>query len=304
MQQHTGQHLLSAVFAELFGWQTISFHLGAQVSTIDLATPAAEPKQIAAAERRAAQVITENRPVSISTEDASGVLGLRKQTERTGLVRIVTIEALDRSACGGTHVRNTGEIGCILLRGSEKIRGNLRVEFVCGGRAVARARADYDALTAIGRAFSAGIDDTPGLVQAMVERVEELEKSRRKMSAELAAAHGRTLYDETPPDSAGFRLASKAAPVNEDTRTEAQAFVARPKSAYIAWQESPASVLLACSADSGMNAGKAIKEVVCTRGGRGGGSAAIAQASVPAGVSVSEIVEQLRKYYETCFHGS
>ena len=296
MQQHTGQHLLSAVLANLFGWQTLSFHMGEVASTIDLATPAIDRKHMVVAEQRAAELIAENRPVSITTEDAASAQGLRKDTERTGAIRVVSIEGLDRSACGGTHVRATGEIGCVLIRGSEKIRGNVRIEFVCGLRADARARADYDALTSIARSFSANVDDTPALVQAAVERAAELDKSNRRLSSELAAFRGRALYDETKPNSDGLRLVTQAAVLGDEIRTEAQAFVARPKSAYIAFQESPASVLVACSADSGKHAGNAIKEIVSARGGRGGGSAVIAQASVPAGVSIAEIVDQLKTY--------
>ena len=88
----------------------------------------------------------ENRPVTISFQDSSEDLGLRKPTEREGLVRIISIENLDRSACGGTHVRATGEIGPILIRKLDRIRGNQRIEFLCGGRAIARARADFEAL--------------------------------------------------------------------------------------------------------------------------------------------------------------
>jgi alanyl-tRNA synthetase len=296
MQQHTGQHVLSAVFAELCGWQTVSFHMGESVSTIELATAAVEWKDIVAAEHRTAEIIGENRRVSISSEDAETVQGLRKETERTGPIRVVSIEGLDRSACGGTHVRSTGEIGCVLVRGTEKIRGHVRLEFVCGGRAVARARADYDSLTGIARSFSANVDETPALVQALIERVLEMDKANRKMSSEIAGVRGRALYDETNPNAEGFRIADKAASLNDDTRAEAQAFVSRPKSAYIAWQDSPASVLVACSADSGKHAGSAIKDVVTTRGGRGGGSAAMAQASVPAGVSLAEIVDNLKTY--------
>jgi alanyl-tRNA synthetase len=114
MQQHTGQHLLSAVLADLYKMQTVSFHMGPVSSTIDLATPSLSQHQIETAELRANEIVQENRSVSTSFEDAAVVTGLRKPTDRTGIIRVVSIEALDRSACGGTHVRSTGEIGAIL----------------------------------------------------------------------------------------------------------------------------------------------------------------------------------------------
>ncbi len=154
MQQHTGQHLLSAVLLDLFGAQTVGFHMGGESSTIDIARPALEPAEVRAALERANEIVFENRPVTIAFGHSSEDLGLRKPTAREGLVRIVSIERLDRTACGGTHVRATGEIGPIMIRKIEKMRGNVRLEFLCGMRAMRRAHADYEALAQIGRTFS------------------------------------------------------------------------------------------------------------------------------------------------------
>ena len=166
MQQHTGQHLLSSVLEELFKIRTVSFHLGTQVlgtgvSTIDVDAPSLTPGQLERAEERCAEVIAQARPVQITFEDASTTLELRKASERTGTLRIVTIDKLDRSACGGTHVRTAAEIGLVLTGKSEKIRGTTRLEFVCGNRALRRARADYRLLTSIGRALSVPPEQTP-----------------------------------------------------------------------------------------------------------------------------------------------
>ncbi len=185
MQQHTGQHLLSAVLLEMFDAPTVSFHLGAESSTIDV-TGTLEAPQLRDAERRANQIVFENRPVIISFQHSSEDLGLRKPTEREGEVRIISIQDLDRSACGGTHVRATGEIGPILLRKLDRIRGNLRIEFLCGGRAIARARADFDALSEIARIFSAPLDDAPAMVEAQREKLQESDRARRRLATELA----------------------------------------------------------------------------------------------------------------------
>jgi alanyl-tRNA synthetase len=127
MQQHTGQHLLSAVFAEHFGLHTVSFHLGSESSTIDLQTAAVGDGIVQETERRANAIVFENRPVTVEFQDAAEVQGLRKASGREGELRIVVIEGLDRSACGGTHVRATGEIGPILIRKLEKVRQTVGV---------------------------------------------------------------------------------------------------------------------------------------------------------------------------------
>ena len=280
MQQHTGQHLLSAVLIDLFNAPTVSFHLGADASTIDIARPL-EPNQLREAERRANQIVFENRPVAVSFEDSSQDLGLRKPTEREGEVRIVAIRDLDRSACGGTHVRATGEIGPILIRKLDRIRGTQRIEFVCGLRAVERARADYEALSAVARAFSAGLDETPALVAAHIEKLQESDKARRRLATELAEAKGRELHAATAPSPDGLRRILQRVPtLSDELRAEAQSFTAGGKSIFLALADNPPAVLLAASKDSGINAGEMLKTALKESGGRGGGSATMAQGSL------------------------
>src|SRR5829696_5605904 len=140
MQQHSGQHLLSAVLADQLGQLTTSVHFGRESSTLDLATANLRSEQVQRAEERANEIIVENRPVEVTFEDADLATGLRKAPDRKGELRIVTIQDLDRSACGGTHVRSTAEIGCVLIRKLERVRQGTRLEFLCGLRATRRAR--------------------------------------------------------------------------------------------------------------------------------------------------------------------
>ena len=280
MQQHSGQHLLSAIFVEMYGYQTVSFHLGADASTIDLDIASLSPEQVTAVEQWANQTVFENRPIAVSMEENAG--GLRKASEREGALRIVTIRDLDRSACGGTHVRSTGEIGPILLRKLEKIRGAVRVEFLCGLRAIRRARADYDGLNRVAQVFSATLDDAPGLAAAQRETLEAAEKAKRKMEEEVGRYRGKELYDATAPDGNGVRrVVRRAGGGMDDLRLLAQHFTAHPRSVFVGMVDEPPSVLLASSPDSGTDAGKALKELVTQVGGRGGGSPRLAQGSVP-----------------------
>ncbi len=293
MQQHTGQHLLSAVLVELFNAPTVSFHLGAEASTIDIAR-ALEAGQIRAAERRANEIVFENRPVSVSYRHSSEELGLRKPTEREGQVRIISIQDLDRSACGGTHVRATGEIGPILIRKLDRIRGNLRIEFLCGLRAVERARSDFEALSTVARTFSSPLDDVPSLVEAQRERLLEVERAHRRLAAELAQARGRELYTNTAASPDGIRrIARRVAALSDDLRVEAQSFTAGAKAVFLAVGDDPPALMLAASADSGVHAGNLLKSALTTAGGRGGGSATMAQGSVPSKTLLQEVSRTL-----------
>jgi len=273
----------------------VSFHLGADSSTIDLEGGAVDARIAAAVEARANEIVWENRPVEVSYEDASSAQGLRKASEREGTLRIVSIGGLDRSACGGTHVRATGEIGTMLLRKLEKVRQTVRVEFLCGGRAVRRARADYEALGRVAQLFSASLDDTPGMVAAQVETARAADKARRKLELDLAAYQGRELYQNTAPGPDGVRRAVRRAVSGslDELRALAQNFTAQSQAVFVATLASPPSVLLATSADSGVDAGQKLKAALAEAGGRGGGTARMAQGSVPDSALLDRVVEKL-----------
>lgn len=296
MQQHSGQHLLSAVFGHLFGFATASFHMGAAASTIDLDTPAVTAQQLAAAERRANELVWENLPVSVSFEDAASAEGLRKEPGREGPLRIITIEGIDRSACGGTHVRSTGQIGAILVRKTERIRGQTRVEFLCGVRALARARADYEALDRTARCFSAALDDVPQAAAAALEQAREAEKARRRASLELAELRGKALYAACPPDARGLRIhveRTGKGPIGDEIRALAQSFCAAGQGVFVAACEDPPSILLATGEATGIEAGARLKAALEKCGGRGGGSARIAQGSLPSAEVLEALVRAL-----------
>jgi alanyl-tRNA synthetase len=281
MQQHTGQHLLSAVLQDLFGWPTVGFHMGAASSTVDVRAAAVSSGQIQKAEERCARIAGEARPVEVTFEDSSSDLGLRKASERTGTLRILSIQGVDRSACGGTHVRSTAEIGAVLVRKIEKVRDTFRLEFVCGGRALERARHDYQLLSSIGRSLSSPLEDTPELVAGIIEKNKAVEKTAQKLAIELAQREGRELYQATAPASDGLRYVTQRGPIDDAMRTRAQAFAAGEKAVFLVECENPPSILLAVSADSGIHAGDCVKAAVNAAGGRGGGNKTLAQGSAP-----------------------
>ncbi|PWU01593.1 MAG: alanyl-tRNA editing protein [Terriglobia bacterium] len=295
MQQHSGQHLLSAVFEELFQLHTVSFHLGQESATIDLEGGPVENRVILEAERRANELVFENRAVAVQFESPGEVQGLRKPSEREGTLRIVSIEGIDRTACGGTHVRATGEIGPILIRKLEKIRQTVRVEFLCGGRAVRRARADFQALARIAQLYSAPLDETPALAEGQLEAARVAEKARRKLELDLAVYRGKELYDAATPGPDGFRrhTVCLGAGSMDELRAVAQSFTGRSKAVFVALLEKPPSILYAVSEDSGLDAGRAVKDAVTEAGGRGGGSTRVAQGSVPNVAGLEKVARGL-----------
>ena len=297
MQQHSGQHLLSAVLEELFKIPTVSFHLGAEVCTIDVTAPSLAARQLEQAEERCAEIVNGARPLAITFENATADLGLRKESQRTGTLRVVAIQGIDRSGCGGTHVRNTAEIGPVLVRKTEKIRGNTRLEFICGLRALRQARADFRTLQELSRQLSVPAGETPALVATQLERIATLEKANKKLASDLAQREGREQWDATAPDPDGIRRAIihlvEQGAIDDAMRMRAQAFVAQGQALFLAVSRNPPSVLLAASADSGIHAGDRVKTAVTAAGGRGGGNQALAQGSLPASADLGAITSSL-----------
>lgn len=303
MRQHTGQHLLSAVVEDRFGWPTASVHFGPESSTLDLEVDVAElgRERLVELERLANAAVAEGRPVQVSFEsaEAAAAQGLRKPSERGGTIRIVTIEGLDRSACGGTHVRNTAEIGPILLRRVERVRRTTRVEFLCGERALRRARADHETLAALAQALTASVEEVPALVAARIEAAKEADQARRRLEAELTGYRLRELLAGTAPDAEGVRrvVVERASGAADELRALAQAVAALTGEAervvLVGAVSEPAFVVLASSAASGVDAGATLRPVLTALGGRGGGSPRIAQGTLPDAAAVRGAVARL-----------
>lgn len=299
MQQHTGQHLLSAVIEDLLGLRTVSVHFGPETSTLDVADATGgarilETDTLERVESRANSIVAEARPVTVTFEDAASVTGLRKATDRDGLLRVVTIEGVDRSACGGTHVASTAQIGPVLLRRQERVKQGLRIEFVCGGRALRRARHDLELLSRVARTFSASIDDVPGLVEAQASQVADLTAESRRLTEKLAAYRAAELHAAAIPKVDGLRVVVERVSSGADAaRTLALAMGALPHVLFVAVSHSPPSILVATSDDSGLEAGKLLKPLLEKVGGRGGGSARLAQGSAPSAEAVDQVLTWL-----------
>ncbi len=292
MQQHTGQHLLSAVLHDLLGHATVSVHFGRDTSTLDLDAQAVDPAALVEAELRANRVVTENRTVDVTFEDAAAATGLRKASDREGTLRIVTIRDLDRSACGGTHVRATGEIGPILIIGTERAKRNLRLEFLCGERAIRRARADRVLLAQLAAAHSAAPAELPAILDRQRAELKESNAARRELDERLAGYRATELYGSAEPGVSGVRIVVVREDVGpiERLRPLANAMVAMPAALFVGATAKPPSLIVAAAADSGLDAGRLLKTALESVGGRGGGNARLGQGTVPSAAALETAI--------------
>ena len=302
IQQHSGQHLFSAVFLCRFGFPTVSFHLGAETSTIDLAAPAVSPEQARQAEEVANEVVFEDRPLRVwfATPDEAKALPLRKDVAREGELRLVEIPQLDLTACGGTHVARTGQIGAVLLRKVEKCRQGVRVEFVCGLRAIRLARLDYTALTEAANILTTHPHQVVALVSRQLEVAKTADKQRQKLLETLAGYEARQMYAEAE-ESNGVRQLVKLFDAADPgyvrwlaARFAAQGGPVQRARALFAVRQPP-TLVLAQSPGLAANLGALVKGLAGQCGLRGGGSRDAAQAGAPDAASVERALEAIRR---------
>jgi alanyl-tRNA synthetase len=298
MQQHTGQHLLSAVFVALFGYSTVSFHLGREISTIDLAAPDVSPEQLAAAERRVNELIFEDRAVTVrsGTREELALAGVRKEVEREGVLRAIEIEGVEIQPCGGTHVARTGQIGLLLLRKCEKQKGNWRVEFVFGGRALSAAREDRRLLLETARLLGSAAGDIPVLVARALEDRRQGDRERNELYARLAALEARSLLAESlAPGSS----AAEAPRVILRVFDGADAGYLRQLATRIAEQGNAVALLgarpsgnvvFAQSGDLPGDMNALLRTALAAAGGKGGGTRNFAQGSCPDAARLEDIL--------------
>jgi alanyl-tRNA synthetase len=297
MQQHTGQHVLSAAFDRLASARTESFHLGAVSATIDLGREVS-PQQIASAEDDANRVVWEDRPVAIRfvTPEEAASLPLRKEPARTGRLRLIEVEHFDLSACGGTHVSRTGAIGVIAVSGWERFRGGTRVEFLCGDRALRRFRAWRDALAATQRHLSVAPEEMAAAVERLQGDIKSIQRNVKGLQEKLAVHEATALLAKGT--LIGDRLVVAEAIDGWDAqalKTMAVAAAAEQPSAAVALftTSTPALVVIARGAAIGVDASAVLKALVAQFGGKGGGKPDLAQGGGLVGAT-TELLEAVR----------
>jgi alanyl-tRNA synthetase len=280
MQQHSGQHVLSAAFDRLFAARTVSFHLGAGSSTIDLDRELSR-EEIAAAEAEANRVVWENHPVTIRFVSAgeAAALPLRKETAREGTLRLIDMDGFDLSACGGTHVASTGSIGVIAVGAVERFKGGQRVEFVCGGRAAGRFRSMRDTLGAAVRLLSVLPREVPDGIERLQAETRERQRSLTALEQELARYRAADLAANAETTATGRVVLAAVDKDANGLKTLASSIVSRPGYVVVLVSTSrPAVVVAARSQDASTAANQVIAGLTARFGGRGGGRPELAQA--------------------------
>jgi alanyl-tRNA synthetase len=276
MQQHTGQHLLSAVLQGKFGLQTVSFHLGEELCTIDLRGAEPSAQMLVDAERAANGIIFEDRVVNArygSLEELRA-LGVRKEVEREGILRAIEIEGVELQPCGGTHVAGTGQIGMILLRRCTKIRQDWRLEFLCGGRAATAARGDYDARKAVAELLKSSTEEIVGAAgKALAERDASF-KSARERAERLAEVEAELIVRSAAVGPNGVRMIARVFEGTEATEVQllATALAKHENTVALFARRECGHVFFGQHPSVGKDMNAIFKSVVEQVGGKGGGT--------------------------------
>lgn len=187
MQQHAGQHILSQSLYELYKTETLSFHLGDASSTVEIDLRKIREEEAEETERRANEIVFEDREIKsyfFRDEEISGI-PLRKPPKKKGLIRVVEISNFDYSACGGTHPRRTGEIGLIKILKWERIRDNVRFEFVCGRRALEDYMRKNRNLRQLSQKFTAHEQEILASVEKLFVDLKSQKKKNKKKQEKI-----------------------------------------------------------------------------------------------------------------------
>jgi alanyl-tRNA synthetase len=277
MQQHTGQHLLSAMFQERYGRPTVSFHLGSELCTIDLRGPEPTAEILEGAERAANLIISEDRAIAVrygTAEEFAG-LGVRKEVQRSGILRAIEIEGADLQPCGGTHVKSTAQIGIVLVRRCTKMRQDWRVEFVCGRRASRVARHDFQLLHRAAEELGCAPDDVPASVQRAITERDAHFKTLKSLLQRLAETDAATALNAAKPQANGLRVIARA--FDDESQPEylnyfAAQLAKSEKAIALLGRSACGHLIFAQHPTGGQDMNALLKQVLAQFTGKGGGT--------------------------------
>jgi alanyl-tRNA synthetase len=294
MQQHAGQHILSAAFAELTGYETVSFHLGKELLTIDLDAEELTKKEVEEVEWLANHIIIENRPIDTkwATEEEILQYPLRKQLSVTENIRLVIIPKFDYNGCGGTHPTSTGQVSSLKILDWERQKGRLRVHFVCGDRVRKQLNQKNAVLKEVGQKMSSSESMIVETIQKLVERNGELDKEIGELKVQLLQFEAQELVKANQEDliitnifqHRTIKELQKLARHITEANKEVIALL-------VTENEDLLQLVFARGKNSNSNMNKLIKEVLPLINGKGGGSESLAQGGGQKNVNGEEIIK-------------
>ena len=281
MQQHTGQHVLSASFERLGGIRTESVHFGADTCTVDVSATLT-PQIMSEVEHDANRAVWENRPVQVRfvNEAEAAQLPLRRPPARGGLLRLIEIEGLDLSACGGTHVAKTGEIGLIAVMGFEKYKGGTRVEFVCGARALRQYARARDTNAGVARLLACAPNEVTAATERLQNELKQQRSSMRELQQRLTDLEAHRLRSTAVSRNGLFVVADHLEEWDvQGLRGVAAAVLREGHVVCVLTGGTPLNVVVARGpAAASVDAAAIVRALTGQFGGRGGGRPELAQA--------------------------
>ena len=294
MQQHAGQHILTAAFVELFDMATVSFHLGTELVTIDLNAGEVSEDQLAAVEKRANEIILENRPIETKwvTKEELAQYNLRKDVKVDEDIRLVIIPDYDYNGCGGTHPTSTGQVGLLKILATEKMKKQIRVHFVCGNRVLQQLAMRKQVLSDVARQLSAPEEEAADALRKFAKTAKQTEKNLTEAQDALLEFEAKELANETV-----------AAATFENRSIQSLQKLAR----FITQQNGEAIALLVANnedklqfvAARGSEQTKSMKDISATAlpliNGKGGGNDALVQGGGEKTISAEALIEAMKE---------
>ena len=299
MQQHSGQHILSQAFERVLGVKTVSFHMGAEVSTIDLSTGGLNPEQVQTVEDLSNQVVFEDRPILVHLLDPSELsqFDLRKGTEREGEIRVVEVEGFDSIPCGGTHCRTTGEVGTIKVTKWARRSGDVRVEFLCGWRALRDYRAKNEAVVALATGMAVRDQEVREAVERQMRDATETRRQAEQLRNQILDYQAAELAGKAEAVGKARVISTLLADRSPDElKRLAARLTAEPgRVVLLAATADKASVVFARSEDVHLDAGALLRQATAPFGGRGGGRPTLAQGGIPDPTNAQAALDEALK---------
>ncbi len=295
MQQHTGQHILSQAFVKNLQAETIGFHLGEEVANIDLNIQEIREEDLWKIEDLANEIIRRNLPIAVHFVDEEEIdrYSLRKETDRKGNIRIIEIEGFDASACGGTHLKFTGEVGLLKIRKVEKVGSKIRVDFYCGERALHDYRWKNSIINEFANRFTTADKDLRDSLLKMEEENKALKKHLREVRGKLISLEAEELYKNTEVFR-GYRILKKIFDNRDMQELKTLCSILKEKDRVVCLfgnNAQGALFIFSRSGDVNLNLSPILKKSVEVIGGKGGGRPDFAQGGGPDVSSLEKAID-------------